>query len=149
MSKPRLRELLESLHRREALSRRFVLAALGLTLRQYDILTALAEEEGASVTALAAKATTGPPALSRAIFAMERAGMVRRERSPTDKRVHHFYLTGEGRRLQARAAPLVQAHDEAFLTALSPGEKRTLVLALEKISEKLQREQPAEDKRGR
>lgn len=136
-----IRRLLASLSRREALVRHSILAAVGLTPKQHDILALLADQDGLSLSELAAGLPGDLPGISRTIFAMEKAGLVTRERSRTDKRVHRFHLTHRGAQLRSKAEPLVRSHDEALTVGLSAAEKRTVSRALRAMLERLEHEQ--------
>jgi MarR family transcriptional regulator, lower aerobic nicotinate degradation pathway regulator len=65
---------------------------------------------------------------------LERRGLVRREPHPKDRRTVRPALTGEGRALLERAAPLVKASDDEFAGALDPDERVRLADYLRRLN---------------
>jgi DNA-binding MarR family transcriptional regulator len=57
---------------------------------------------------------------------LERAGHVKRERNPDDRRAYVIRLTAAGRKAQARAEQTVDAHALAFFARLSEEERQEL-----------------------
>jgi DNA-binding MarR family transcriptional regulator len=103
----------------------------GLSLRWYDVLVQLEEagEVGESVgmTELANRILFSKSGLTRVVDRMEEAGLVRRERPPTDRRAVHVVITQEG--LDAlRAARIVHRRgiQEHFLRHLGGRDLKAL-----------------------
>lgn len=81
------------------LKRRFVLRAreenLALTRAQCSVLWHLAQCEGASQAALAARMDIEPITLARLLYKLEALGLIERRRDPHDRRAHTLHLTAE------------------------------------------------------
>ena len=69
----------------------------GVNAGQWFVLTMLGKEDGVAQGAICQRFDLDPSRLTRIGQALEREGMVRRERDPEDNRVVRMYLTGEGR----------------------------------------------------
>ena len=77
--------------------------------------------------ALADHAATDPMMTSQVLRALERRGLVRRARDPSDGRVWRVASTAAGTRLAKRAVEIVEAADRAFFAGAQPDElMRTL-----------------------
>ena len=63
---------------------------------------------------------------------LERAGHVKRERNPDDRRAYVITLTAAGKRAQARAEEAVDAHALEFFGKLSEDERQELHRLLER-----------------
>ncbi len=79
---------------------------LGITARQATLLWLVKRNPGLSLAELAAEEGISPPALSGNVDRLERAGLLQRVRSTTDRRRVGLELTDEGvkllRRIRAR-----------------------------------------------
>ena len=80
-----------------------VLEPLGLTHPQYLVMLALWEREPMSVRELSAALQLDAPTLSPLLKRLEAAGLVERNRIPTDQRSLAVSLTPAGRDLRAQA----------------------------------------------
>ena len=79
----------------------------GLSAPQYTALTALAARDGLTSAQLARRSFVTPQTMHEQVQAMERAGLLRRERDTVDRRVMLVQLTEEGRNLMRACAPEV------------------------------------------
>ena len=80
-------------------------AATGLTLDDYDVLYQLRRAGGPlRMTDLAARVLISRPAVSRLVDRLVAEAWVSRHHDEVDRRVVLLQLTGEGRRVQGRAA---------------------------------------------
>jgi len=101
----------------------------GLSRADYELLVRLSEAGGQRMRMweLADQALFSRSRLSHAITRLERAGWVRREGCPSDKRGAFAILTDEGQRLLATAAPghaaAVRHH---LFDQLSPDQRQQL-----------------------
>lgn len=86
---------------------RDLLRASGLSMPDYDVLSALtdAPDQRARLTVLAARMLWSKSRLSRHISRMEARGLVSRDQNPTDARRIDVLLTDRGRRAIVEAAP--------------------------------------------
>lgn len=93
----RLRVAYLALHRRTNAA----FAGFGLTADQFVLLTALAEEGGATQKELVRRTGSDPNTMSEMLARLEARGLVLRKRHAADGRARSVSLTEEGRRVQA------------------------------------------------
>jgi DNA-binding MarR family transcriptional regulator len=103
--------------------------------RQRDLLAAVDATAPGTLNQVAAKVRRGAPAVSRAIDALVRAGLVERQADPANRRRLQLSLTEAGRE-QLERPPAADRSLEARLGRLSSSELRALERGLE-ILEKL------------
>lgn len=112
-----------------------VVEPAGLSLAQYNALRIVRGAGSAGIPTLAVRermiqeGTT----ITRILDKLERAGLVRRERSMPDRRQVFCYVTLEGRRLLDRLDPRVDDADEAVLADLADDEVARLLETLDAI----------------
>ena len=126
------------------------LAPLGLRVRHYLILMALAEGGPASQHALGERLHIDRTTMVGAVDDLERLSLAARKPSPTDRRAYHVELTPRGRTTLVRATGAVAAAEDAFLQPLAPVERAQLQQILARLLQNSTAEtrQPAR-KRGR
>jgi len=83
-----------------------MLDELGVTYPQYLVLSALAEEDGRTITAIADRLALEPSTITPLVKRLERCGLVERRRNPKDERQVQVSLTGKGRELNAQSGCL-------------------------------------------
>jgi transcriptional regulator, MarR family len=76
-----------------------MLDELGITYPQYLMLTALAEQNGMTIGAIAARLGLESSTVTPPVKRLEQAGFVHRKRSSTDERQVTVHLTAAGRAL--------------------------------------------------
>ncbi len=111
-----------------------------MPLSWYDVLVQLNRAPGRRLrmNELAASVLLTPSGLTRLVDRLEGAGLVRRERCPTDRRGAEVVLTGEGRaRLRGASPTHLRGIEQHFAQHLSDEEAETLLAALHKILEAL------------
>jgi DNA-binding MarR family transcriptional regulator len=74
-----------------------MLDAMGLTYPQYLVLSALGEEDGRTIGAIAGRLDLEPSTVTPLVKRLELAGFVARERSRADERQVNVALTAAGR----------------------------------------------------
>ena len=125
------------LHTADRITRRIdaVLAPEGITQQQYNVLRILrgAGEEGIPTLSIAQRMIQRTPGITRLIDRLLKKGLVRRERTPTDRRQVLCHVTEPGLELLARLEEPVNQLDEDFLGTLEDGEIRTLIGLLDRI----------------
>lgn len=105
----------------------------GLTFPQYQLLTALAEDD-LTISELAAHAELSPASATTMVDGLEASGCVERVRSDTDRRKVSVRLTGEGRRRRdVRDAEIGVAFD-GVLAGLSEGEIRRTARVIRRMA---------------
>jgi DNA-binding MarR family transcriptional regulator len=94
-----------------------------LSLSQYALIQGLSERDCARVAELAADAGVTPSTATRILDVLERRGIVRRRRTPEDRRSVLVSLTDSGRELlQARHA-WQRARERSFYDGLPDAER--------------------------
>ena len=109
------------------------LAAMGLNVRMCGVLNLLADEGALSQHDIGSMLNIDRTTMVELIDDLERAGIVRRESNPRDRRSHLIKLTTEGRAKQRRA---MKAFDDAaneFFSPLSASERQALAGMLRRL----------------
>jgi DNA-binding MarR family transcriptional regulator len=95
-----------------------------LTLPQFGVLKPLdAESGGVPIGELAERAEIAAPTASRMIDALEREGMIERQRSATDRRVTTITMTPKGRQMFAAKQALIETRRDEMFRSLSVEER--------------------------
>jgi DNA-binding MarR family transcriptional regulator len=107
-----------------------------LPLRWYDVLIHLEDAPaGLRITDLADQILFSKSGFTRVIDKMEDAGLVRRERPESDRRVVLVHLTDQGRERMEHARSFHRHHiEQLFAKHLSDADVRALARALGKVS---------------
>lgn len=105
--------------------------------QQRDLLAAVAASEPGTLNQVAGRVGRGAPAISRAIDAMVRAGLVDRQPDPDNRRRLQLRLTEAGRE-QLNQPPVADASLEGRIGKLAHSELRALERGIE-ILERLPR----------
>ena len=105
--------------------------------QQRDLLSAVAETDGGTLNQVAAHVGRGAPAVSRAVDALVRAGMIDRQPDPDNRRRLQLRLTDAGRH-QLDSPPVADASLEGRIGKLAHSELRALERGIE-ILERLPR----------
>jgi DNA-binding MarR family transcriptional regulator len=98
--------------------------------QQRDLLQAVADSQPATLYQVAAKVKRGAPAVSRAIDALVRAGLVERTQDPDNRRRLALRLTEAGQR-QLNSPPIADASLEGRMAKLAHSELRALERGIE------------------
>jgi len=98
--------------------------------QQRDLLAAIAAAEPATLNQVAAVVKRGAPAISRAVDALVRGGLVERQADPDNRRRLALRLTDSGR-AAAAAPPVAERGLEARLSKLIASELRALERGIE------------------
>ena len=128
------------LRAREATMRRFKphVDAHGLTIQQWRVIRALADQGPLDATALAERCVILPPSLTRIFRTLEAKGLIRAEASP-DARRHVVALTGSGRALYAEMAVTSEAIYAEIEAAFGRERMETLLGLLSELRETAER----------
>jgi DNA-binding MarR family transcriptional regulator len=108
----------------------------GLTLGEYEVLVHLSEEPEhlLRMTDLAGRLHLSPSGITRRIDGLERAGLVERQRCPSDRRGSNAVLTEEGLlRLKAAAPTHVRGVRAHFIDQLTEKDIANLAAALTSV----------------
>ena len=106
------------------------LAAAGITLRQFSVLAALTGNDGVSQSDLVNATGIDRSTLADMVARMEKAGLIKRVASKTDKRAKVVSLMAKGKKAYEKALPAVEKADAAIFEALPKTKQATLVSGL-------------------
>lgn len=109
------------------------LADLGLYPNQEIMLAQLAATDGLSQKTLAQTLRISHAAVAKSVRRLESAGLVRRKRSPDDRRVTLVFLTAEGRAIRHDVFNIWGDLNELATSALSSSDQRTFLRVVGKI----------------
>ena len=109
----------------------------GVTIARWQVLTILAEYDGARLGQLAEMSGSEQSTTTRVIDQMERDGLVERRSAPDDKRVVEVWLTRAGRAMFRRLLPDAQDLVDTALAGLDDATARVLMDALATITTNL------------
>ena len=112
-----------------------VLKQAGITLRQFSVLAAVSDSEGASQADIVERTGIDRSTLADMVSRMETSGLLKRRPSKQDKRAKSVSLMAKGRKaLDITREGVAKADDE--LLALLPSNRRAaFISALAKLSE--------------
>lgn len=97
-------------------------AELGISMVQVGALFFLVEHEGSLHRELASALGIQPAGVSGLVDRMEAGGLVLRKTSSVDARAQHIHVTAAGRRIAAKAAPVVRDMQAALTEGFTPAE---------------------------
>lgn len=109
-----------------------------ITVSQYNILAILRDyEEGLSQSELSDRQLVNRSNITGLVDRLERRGLVKRYRHPTDRRTYQVRLTDAGRALVAEAEPRYEQRVDEIMASLTKKEAATLVVLLQKVRDAL------------
>jgi MarR family 2-MHQ and catechol resistance regulon transcriptional repressor len=106
-----------------------------LTLSQYGLLEPLLEGGTARVRDLAEAAGVTAATATRILDALERRGLVSRDRSAEDRRSVRVGLTDAGRPVLERRAAAMHERERVFYAALAPADRAVAPALLRQLAE--------------
>jgi DNA-binding MarR family transcriptional regulator len=106
-----------------------------LTLAQYYLLHPLERERALPLCRLAESAGIAAPTATRLVDGLEKAGVLRRERSPSDRRTVLVSLTPTGRRRLNRKHQQLARRRRRLYENLEPGEREQSEQLLRHLAE--------------
>ena len=104
--------------------------AAGITQRQFAVLSAVAENEGVTQTALVKATGIDRSTLADMVARMIDKGLLARERSSIDARANAVRLTDAGRTALAETGPRAAAADARLLNLLTKSQRAVILEAL-------------------
>ena len=105
----------------------------GLTTNQFFLLTALYEEDGIFITALARKVALDKATLTGMLDRLERDGLTERRADPEDRRAIRIHLTEKAEKLRDELTELYHRNNGTFLSILNEEEKKVFEQVVDKI----------------
>lgn len=109
------------------------LAEQGLTLRQFAVLAALANEEGQSQSRLVDRTGIDRSTLADMVGRMERSGYIKRVESKEDRRAKAVSLLAKGRKAYEAAMPAVASADKQVLDMIRANRRVGFLASLASI----------------
>ena len=109
------------------------LAAMGLNVRMCGVLNLLADEGALSQHEIGSMLNIDRTTMVELIDELEKAGIMRREANPRDRRSHLIRLTAEGRAKQRRAMKAFDDAADEFFSPLNAGERQALAGMLRRL----------------
>ena len=107
----------------------------GLSLWQWRVMAVLGEDEPLTASAIATRTAMDKVAVSRAVRALEKSGLVERKPSSDDRRRQVLRLTEDGWATYAEIAPKVVEFERAMALALGRAERKRLLALLDDLAE--------------
>jgi DNA-binding MarR family transcriptional regulator len=120
----------------------------GVSGGQWRFLRILWTEDGLTQIELSRRVGMREPSTVAAVNGLERAGLVRRRKSSSDRRKIHIHLTNRGRRLKFKLLPFVAEVNALGLKGLSAQEIKNLRHALLRIMSNLKVKERASGRRS-
>ena len=99
------------------------IAPLGIVTGQFPILLELWEQDGITQRELLAKLDIEQATLANTLTRMERDGLIKRTKHPSDARARQIWLTTEARSVRDAAYTAARAQNERALSGLSSDER--------------------------
>ncbi|MDN3565293.1 MarR family winged helix-turn-helix transcriptional regulator [Paeniroseomonas aquatica] len=112
-------------------------AAFGVSIAEWRVLAVVGRFGGLSATAVVERTAMDKVKVSRAVQALLRRGLLRREGDAADRRVQRLALTEAGQRVHAGIVPLARGLEAELLAGLAPPERAALVRLLETLEARL------------
>jgi len=112
---------------------RSIEAKHGLTRPEILTLIFLAYRDGISASDICDFSGHLKNNISRAVTALEKKGLLRREADRQDQRRLVLFITREGRQMHKRFMPGLKAREAAMMACLAPPERATLESLLQKL----------------
>ncbi|WP_068307805.1 MULTISPECIES: MarR family winged helix-turn-helix transcriptional regulator [Kordiimonas] len=106
----------------------------GLTAPQLVVMMAIRKEGRASPSTVAREVALSQATITSILDRLEKAGLVRRERSESDKRIVYACLTADGQKRLEEAPELLQAGFLRRYRTLEDWERTMLVSSLQRVA---------------
>jgi DNA-binding MarR family transcriptional regulator len=120
------------------------MARSGASLARTKVLMLLDREGPLRATDIAELFGLAPRTVTESLDALERAGLLRREPDPADRRVKRISITGEGRQAVAATEPLRLKLVDSIFGALAEGERAQLAHIVASLSAAVEAEEARE-----
>lgn len=113
------------------------LAPFGLSIPRYEVLLAVARDEGLSQRSLGERLLSAKSNVTALLQRLEELGLVRREIDPSDARGHRVFLTRRGRVLVGEAAKAQASVVRLMMDGFSVRQARSMGLAMKRVGANL------------
>lgn len=119
------------------LQKKFNTADLNLTIEQWSVLYHLWKQDGISQQDLCLATFRDKPSITRLVDNLEKAGLVKRVASKTDRRKNMVYLTAKAQSLQEMCHSFAEATVDEALNGVSPADIDVCKVVLKQVYENL------------
>lgn len=109
-----------------------------ITTEQWSVLNELYRQDRCNQKELAQICFKDQAALTRILDILEKKELVKREKSPNDRREFLILITAKGQELIEKVSPQVQEFIQRTYSGLDAAEKETLKLLLQKLTNSLE-----------
>ncbi|SPF77291.1 HTH-type transcriptional regulator MgrA [Aliiroseovarius pelagivivens] len=106
---------------------------LGLTWGQFPILIELWEKDGRTQKELVTRLDLEQATVANTLNRMERDGLVRRVKDPSDGRAQQIWLTEKAKALRVPAQAAAKASNTQALAVLTPDEQTQLIALMKRV----------------
>ena len=110
-----------------------ILAAKGVSMWGYVVLTALDQTPSRTQVALARTIGADKTRIIGVLDELQERGLIHREPDPADRRVHLLDLTPAGRSLHAKVRQAIRREEERLLAELDPANRDAFLRTLEAL----------------
>lgn len=125
--------LIRSVYRHGRMYLHQCIHSLGIGPPQFFILHTLFHHPGITQEEIGRRIGGDPSTLARTILRLEKAGYVRRERDPRNRRAYRVNVTPDGEALRDRLESLLAAYSDVLTRGFSADEKRTALEYLRRM----------------
>lgn len=122
-----------ALHIKAELNNAFQESGVNITSEQWGVLKCLWQEEGISQSELAEKVNKDKASVTRILDIMQKNKLIKRCDDERDRRSYRIYLTKEGKSLEGKLKPVVQATNQRVYRNLNEYERQELQKLLLKL----------------
>lgn len=113
------------------------LEAFGLILSDWRILIALWQSEHQPLSVIAEMTVSDLSTMSRQVRALEKAGLIARQRSTSDGRALNLVLTPKGKKMTAQIIPIAKSHESAATQGITEKDLNTVRRCVSQIYQNL------------
>lgn len=104
-----------------------------LTLNEWRVVVVVHDKPGTAGHEVGRLAGLAPMNVSRAVASLKKAGRIRAEQDPSNRRQHALYLTDEGKLLFQQIYPKARAHAEKLFEVFTVEERRQFSEYLQRL----------------
>ncbi|MFS0892002.1 MarR family winged helix-turn-helix transcriptional regulator [Peribacillus frigoritolerans] len=130
-----IRELLDKISSKTRRNYNHLLHDLNLHAGQDNLLCKLWRKDGLTQVELCDRLNCEAPTVTNMVKALEKKGLIIRQKDPNDKRISRIYLTDAGKQIETPVSEVWSKQQERLLTDISLEEKmlfRRLLKQMEK-----------------
>jgi Transcriptional regulators len=123
-----------ALHIKAELNNAFQASGTNITSEQWGVLKCLWQNEGISQSEIAEKVNKDKASVTRILDIMQKNNLITRCDDELDRRSYRIFLTAEGKSLESKLKPVVQATNQRIYQKLDEEELQQLQKLLLKLA---------------